>query len=160
MPDEARTIEVVDVQITEKDERPLATRPLPMAEGLRRIQERARLASMQVHATTEGEEQKRLRELREADVVEAARRSQAEIRRHVDAYLKEHFETVVADVSEVVVAQITERVMRGIAGVQEAAQVHLDRQAAEMRAQMRAFMRAAWPKQPKMRKPSARRGKR
>lgn len=125
--------EVVDRRIT--------VRPLPMAEGLRRLEQRRKLADMVHHGTSEGEEQKRLREVQEADVVAAARRSQAEIRRHVDAYLKEHLEIIVAEVAQLVVARTTERVEAGIAAVQENVQIQLDRIAADVRRQVEGYMR-------------------
>lgn len=94
----------------------------------------------------------------EADVVAAARRSQAEIRRHVDAYLKEHLEPIVADVTRSVVAAINESVVKGIAGLEESQQIALDRMAANVRRGASAFHRAAWEK-PKATR-AAKKGKR
>lgn len=75
----------------------------------------------------EDPEVRRKREVREADVVEAARRSQAEIRRHVDSYLKENLEKIVKEAFAVVLAQTTERVEAGIAAMVEAGHVYRDR---------------------------------
>ncbi len=112
-----------------------------MSAGLARLDQRRRLANMAQNGTTEGQEEKRAREVREADVVEAARRSQAEIRRHVDAYLKEHLEVLVGEVAALVVARTTERVEAGIAAVQENVQIQLDRIRADVRSQVNAFLR-------------------
>ena len=92
-------------------------------------------------APTEGEEQRRQRELREADVVEAARRSQAEIRRHVDSYLKEYMEVIAGDIAAVILKRATEAVVKGIAGMQEQQVISLDRVASDVRSQMRRFFR-------------------
>lgn len=134
-------ITVAPTPVEVEDLRTIVVRPLPMAEGMRRLDQRRKLADMVTHGTTEGEEDKRRREVREADVVEAARRSQAEIRRHVDAYLKEHLEVIVGQIAELVVARTTERVEAGIAGVQESVQIQLDRIAFDVRRQVEGFMR-------------------
>lgn len=99
-------------------------------------------------APTEGAEEKRQRDLREADVVEAARRSQAEIRRHVDAYLKEHLEVIAGDIASVILKRATEAVVKGIAGMQEQQMISLDRIASDVRSQMRAFFRGYVEKTP------------
>lgn len=121
------------------------------------------LAKRSFHAPTEGLEEKRQRELREADVVEAARRSQAEIRRHVDSYLKEHYETIAADIAEVVIKRTHETILKGIAGMQEQQLIQLDRIASDVRAQLRAFVREGWVEANKTPKPTRKakiRGKR
>lgn len=142
----------------------IIVKPLEQDVGLRRIAEaRDRLNVLRQTLPTmpqEDAEARRIREVREADVVEAARRSQAEIRRHVDSYLKEHFETLVADVANAVTTRVHEHVTRGIAAMQETQQIQIDRIAADMRAQLRAFTRAAYGK-PKAAKVTAKkRGKR
>lgn len=99
--------------------------------------------------SVEYESAKLARAKAEADVVDAARRSQAEIRRHVDSYLKEHFEGLVSAVTGAVLTQVTERVMSGIAAGQESQQIALDRIAADVRAQLRAYARGMAPKKAK-----------
>ncbi len=135
------------VPIVEEVHSNITIRPLSVEEGLRRIRQRAELAKL-AQVPTESPEDKHAREAREADVVEAARRSQAEIRRHIDSYLKEYFETIAADVASVVVKQVHERILKGVAAMQEVQQIELDRMAASVRAQLRAFMRRAWQDQP------------
>lgn len=140
--DEARAI------VRDIDKRPPAhtIRPLPVEEGFRRLAQRRFLAAqgLAVPAGTPGDEEKRQREAREADVVDAARRSQAEIRRHVDSYLKEHFENISADVASVVVDVVHERILKGVAAMQEQQVIALDRIASDVRAQFRAFAKEAW----------------
>ncbi|HZU84178.1 MAG TPA: hypothetical protein VE987_14715 [Polyangiaceae bacterium] len=127
-------------------------RPLDEREGFRRLERMRqfmrRPGVAAPPASTAGEAEKREREMREAEVTEAARRSQAEIRRHVDAYLKEHFEGIVTDVANVVVEHVHDRLMKGIAGLQENQAIRLDQIAADMRAQLRAFIRDAWAGKP------------
>jgi hypothetical protein len=120
----------------------ITVRPLSSAEGFRRLAARQR--ALAGEPTPESDAERALRAQREADVVEAARRSQAEIRRHVDSYLKEHFETLVADVTNLVIERVMERFMRGLSGMQETQAVQLDRMASDVRAQLRAFARKAW----------------
>ena len=136
----------------------IAVRPIHTPEALARLEER--LARHQQHRVAavvkdgetfgitfdgvqpaEDESAKLARAKAEADVVDAARRSQAEIRRHVDSYLKEHFEGLVSAVTGSVLTQVTERVMAGIAAGQETQQIALDRIAADVRAQLRAYAR-------------------
>jgi len=136
--------EMADRLVLENESKGYSTRPLSVEEGLRRLQQRATLARFGVSVPAEGLEEKHAREVREADVVEAARRSQAEIRRHVDSYLKEHFETIAADIATVVVRQVHERLLKGEAAIQEQQMIHLDRIAGDVRRDLRAFMRGAW----------------
>jgi hypothetical protein len=129
-----------------------------LQERLQRHQQRAVAAISQSGETfgleftgvlpAEDDSAKLARAAAEADVVDAARRSQAEIRRHVDSYLKEHFEGLVAAVTSTVIAQVTARIMGGITAQQESQQLALDRIAADVRAQLRAYTRgvAAKPK--------------
>jgi hypothetical protein len=136
----------------------IVIRPVHTPEALTRLEERlGRMQQRKVAVVPHGadafgvefagvdaveDEQKKLaREVAEADVVAAARRSQAEIRRHVDSYLKEHFEGLVATVTSAVLAQVTSRVMEGISAQQEAQGIALDRIAADVRSQLRAFAR-------------------
>lgn len=136
----------------------IAIRPIHTPEALARLEERLsrhqqhRVAAVPTNGesfgiTFEGvqpveDESARLaRAKSEADVVDAARRSQAEIRRHVDSYLKEHFEGLVATVTNAVLTQVTSRVMDGIAAQAESQQLALDRIAADVRAQLRAYTR-------------------
>ena len=146
--DAATAIEVFDNVETPGPATAVKVRPLSVDEGLRRIQQRRELqakASLSpLYMTVESPEDRHAREVREADVVAAARRSQAEIRRHIDAYLKEHFETIAADIAAVVVQQVHERLIAGAAAQAEAQAITLDRIAADMRREMRAFARAAW----------------
>ena len=127
--------------------RSITVRPLSVDEGLRRLRQRSELAKGHA-APSESAQDRHSREAREADVVEAARRSQAEIRRHVDSYLKEHFETIAADIATVVVNQVHDRILRGVAEMQETQAIAIDRLAADVRAQMRAFARGAWGSKP------------
>jgi hypothetical protein len=120
----------------------IIVRPMTSAEGFRRIA----LARMGEPAT-ETDAERTARSKAEADVVDAARRSQAEIRRHVDSYLKEHFENIAADVAALVIERVHERVLAGVASLQETQQIALDRIAADVRSQLRAFARGAWGKQ-------------
>lgn len=143
------------------EDRPLATAPpeapapyrrrdLSAEEATRRIAEcrEAFMARMRGQAgpslDAAAQREREERAAREADVVEAARRSQAEIRRHVDAYLKEHFETIAADIADVLIARVNERITKGLAAAAEAQAIGLDRIAGDMRRQVRAFFRAAW----------------
>lgn len=114
-------------------------RPIDQDEGFARFK---RMAMR--HTQSEGAEERRQREVREADVVEAARRSQAEIRRHVDSYLKEHFEGIASDIANLCLERMTQRIAQGFEGVSEAQQIALDRMAADIRRMFRAFSRAAW----------------
>ncbi len=134
-------------EIVHVDDAPpaFAVRTLSEQEGFRRLAN-ARMRNGVAPADPETSEARAERERREADVVDAARRSQAEIRRHVDSYLKEHFENIAADVASVVVDQIHARLSRGLAAQQEAQAFALDRIAADVRAQLRAFTRSAWGK--------------
>jgi hypothetical protein len=141
---EAADIAVIDAREAESSH--ITRRPLAVDEGMRRLEQRRRLAMGE--PAYESEAAKRMRDLREADVVDAARRSQAEIRRHVDTYLKEHFETIAADIASVVVDQVHERLVRGVASMQEAQAIAMARIAADMRAQLRAFAREAWGSKP------------
>jgi hypothetical protein len=130
-----------------------------LEERLQRHQQRAVAAVPQNGETfgiefagveaTEEHSAKLARAAAEADVVDAARRSQAEIRRHVDSYLKEHFEGLVAAVTSTVIAQVTARVMSGITAQQESQQIALDRIAADVRAQLRAYTRGVAQAKPK-----------
>lgn len=150
----------------------MIVRPVHTPEALARLEER--LARHQQHKVAavptngesfgitfegvqpvEDDSTKLARAKAEADVVDAARRSQAEIRRHVDSYLKEHFEGVVATVTSAVLTQVTSRVMEGIAAQQEIQQIALDRIAADVRAQLRAYTRGVAQKPKK----GAKRGK-
>jgi hypothetical protein len=170
------------------EDRPLATdllphemaspgylrRDLSQEEGMRRLNERreAFMARIKGQAgpsyDAAAQKEREDRAAREADVVDAARRSQAEIRRHVDAYLKEHFETIAADIANVLLKQVNERITRGLLAAAETQAITLDRIAGDMRAQLRAFLRTAWsakgqasknPSAPRAaRKKSARRG--
>ena len=157
MPDAEPTQEASDLAVIEAREASahpmVVSRPLSVDEGFRRLAQRQRLAMGE--PAHESEAQKRARDLREADVVEAARRSQAEIRRHVDSYLKEHFETIAAEVASVVVDQVHERLVRGVAAMEETQSIALDRIAADVRAQLRAFTRSAWGNSPAQRAPRA-----
>jgi len=120
----------------------IAVRPLSQAEGFRRIALRAQVAQ----PSPETIEANAKRAAAEADVVAAARRSQAEIRRHVDAYLKEHLEPIVADVVKAVAERTTETTMRGLAGLAESQQIALDKMAADVRRGLEAFARGAYGK--------------
>lgn len=117
----------------------ILVRPIAEQDGFTRLR---RLALR--HTQSEGAEARREREVREADVTEAARRSQAEIRRHVDAYLKEHFEGIAADIANLCIERMSQRIAQGFEGVSEAQQIALDRMAANIRTMFRAFARKAW----------------
>jgi hypothetical protein len=140
-------VPVFDAEPLDVPERTIVVRQVDEAEtkrrlaAIQRMDHRRKLANMVTYGTSEGEEEKRSREVREADVVAAARRSQAEIRRHVDSYLKEHLENIVAEVANLVVARTTERVEVGIAALEEQVTIRLDRVAAETRRQVEAFCR-------------------
>lgn len=138
-------IEVFDADA--EPARAVVIRPLPVEEGMRRLAERTRLAAQP--NVPDAEEQRRKREVREADVVDAARRSQAEIRRHVDGYLKEYFETAAREFMDVLIERTSEQLLKGVVGMQEQQAIQLDRIGADMRAQMRAFAREAFPVQKK-----------
>jgi len=129
---------VRDVQAPEGK---IIVRPLTSAEGFRRLA-MARMGQ----PSNESDAERTARARAEADVVDAARRSQAEIRRHVDSYLKEHFENIAADVAALVIERTHERILAGVAALQETQQIQLDRIAADVRAQLRAFARQAWGK--------------
>jgi uncharacterized NAD(P)/FAD-binding protein YdhS len=137
-------------------------RPIPVEDGLRRLAERQRLAKTPeeldavarvVQAAEQAAHQARL--AAETDVVDAARRSQAEIRRHVDSYLKEHFEEHAGLFADAVLAKATEMLGKAVAAMQESQAFALDRIAADVRAQVRAIERAISP--PKRAKKRARR---
>ena len=121
---------------------PIVVRPIGEAEGFRRLEAMRSRMGIAPQQPSAGEDHERLR--KEADVVDAARRSQAEIRRHVDSYLKEHFETIGADIANVVIAQVNERILKGVAGLEEAQAIRLDQLAADIRKQLRVFAREAW----------------
>lgn len=137
------------------------TRTLTHEEGDERFRKmlEKRFGPQGGFAPTEGAEEKRQRELREADVVEAARRSQGEIRRHVDAYLKEHLEVIAGDIATVILKRATEAVVKGIAGMQEQQMISLDRIASDVRSQMRRFFGDGFapPKPARKAKPRAKR---
>ncbi len=124
-------------------------RPLSQEEGMRRIEERRQAFMARLRGQSgPSEDAAALRERQEraraeADVVEAARRSQAEIRRHVDAYLKEALEPLISDLAQVVIERVTERVAKGFAGASEAQAIALDRMSSDLRTMFRAFARSA-----------------
>jgi hypothetical protein len=146
----------------------MITRPIHTADALARLEERLNHRAQRKVAVVphggesfgvefvgvehpQGEAERLARAAAEADVVAAARRSQLEIRRHVDAYLKEHFETLAAQVTSAVLAEVTSRVTSGIAAAAETQGLALDRLAADIRSQLRAYARgvAHGPKDPK-----------
>jgi hypothetical protein len=113
--------------------------PHEMALKLREL--RAQRVMGALARPVEEEEAKRQRAKDEADVVAAARRSQAEIRRHVDAYLKEHFEGLAGDVAEVTIKSVSDKLLGAIHGLEERNQIQLDRMGAHLRAMVRTLVR-------------------
>jgi hypothetical protein len=91
-------------------------------------------------AVQESSEARRQREAQEQWVTENARRLQAEVRQHTVSFLKEYFEGHSLDVSEAIMDFVSDRITKGIAAMQANQTAHLDRIAAQMRAQMRAFV--------------------
>lgn len=88
---------------------------------------------------TVGQEERLARAKAEADVVDAARRSQAEIRRHVQSYLKEELEPIVAGIVADIAKQMTATLIKGLAGIEESQAIRLDDIAAGVRRNLLAF---------------------
>lgn len=88
---------------------------------------------------TVGQDERIARAKAEADVVDAARRSQAEIRRHVQTYLKEELEPIVAGIVADIAKQMTATLIKGLAGIEESQAIRLDDIAAGVRRNLLAF---------------------
>lgn len=138
-PEQPRTIVVRSLSEAESQEKLLGH----LRGGLERLHQRQRLAASASSAQTEGEQERAARVAREAEETERARRHQAETRRHFEMIAQERLETLVEDVAEAVFRRVLERIERGLADLQTEQAIRLDRIAADMRAQVRAFLRGS-----------------